>query len=193
MKILRHLFLSTALAGTALVAQDNAPTVTNPPPPPVAAPAPEPVQVDGLIHVQQLPTPAQLTRDADAEGMAITRMDQFSDRIVVTYRYASGNTRTFAYTMTLPTDPEKQIAAAPAAQPPPLERSYTVVYTEPAPVYYSPRYVRSYDPYYYGPSLSIGLGFGRGFSTYGHGGYYGRSRYSPHHGHHHRGRGDWRR
>jgi hypothetical protein len=196
MKILRNiLLLSTALAGTALIAQDYAPapTVTSTPPPPAPAAAPEPVQVDGLIHVQQLPTPAQLTRDAEAEGMAITRMDQLSDRIIVTYRYASGNTRTFAYTATLPTNPNHEIAQE---APPParsLEQSYTVIYTEPAPVYYYPRYVRSYDSYWPRSTFSFGIGFGRNYGTYGHHGHYGRPRYSPHHGHHHRGRGDWRR
>jgi hypothetical protein len=194
MKFLRHiLFLSTALAGAALVAQDNPPAAASPntPPPPPPAAAPEPVQVDGLIHVQQLPTAAQLTRDADAEGMTITRMDQLSDRIIVTYRYASGNTRTFAYTTTLPTDPDKEIARTPVPAPAPAP-SYTVVYTEPAPVYYYPRYVRSYDPYWPRSSVSIGIGFGRSFGTYGHSGLYGRPHYYHHH-HHHRGRGDWRR
>ena len=204
MKFLRPLlFVSAALAGTALVAQNNAPapTVTNTPPPPppqAATPTTTPVQVDGLIHVQEMPTSAQLTRDAEAEGMTITRMEQLSDRTIVTYRYASGNTRTFAYTQTLPTDPDKEIAAPTQTVIGSSQPSYTVVYTEPAPVYYYPRYVRSYDPYYYGPrtSLSIGLGFGRSFGTYGHSGFYGRHHYSPryyHNHHHHRGRGDWRR
>lgn len=196
--ITRALILLTATAaGTALFGQENSPPpIVTSAPPPAAAPAPEPIPVDGLIHVQQLPTTAQLARDADAEGMSITRMDQLADRIVVTYRYASGNQRTFAYTTTLPSDPDSEVAVAPSTPAPAPAPNYTVVYTEPAPVYYSPRYVRTYDPYYYGPSVSIGLGFGRGFSTYGHSGYYGRSRYygpSYNHGHRSHGRGDGRR
>jgi hypothetical protein len=181
MKTLRHLLsLSAALAGTALIAQDAPPppTVTAAPPP--AAPAPE-IPVDGLIHVQQLPTTAQLTRDAEAEGMAITRMEQKEDRIIVTYRYASGNTRTFAYTTTLPEDPDTEVGAPPPARPAPVPApNYTVIYTEPAPVYY-PRYVRPYDPYYWpSSSFSLGIGIGRNWGSYGHPGYYGRPRYYGH-------------
>lgn len=195
MKTLRTLlFACGAISGAALFAQEGAPpsTMSTPPPPaPTAAPAPEPAPVDGLIHVQKLPTTAQLTSDAEAEGMTITRMEQLTDRIVVTYRYPSGNTRTFAYTTTLPTDPDKEvIGAAPPAPAPAPAPSYTVIYTEPAPVYYYPRYVRTYDPYW--PSTTFSFGFGRSFGTYGHYGYYGRPHHYPrhhrHHGHHH-----WRR
>src|SRR4051812_8280061 len=176
----RLLVLCSVVTGTALLAQDYAPapTVTANPPPstPVAAPASTPV--DGLIHVQKLPTSAQLTADAEAEGMTVTRMDQYSDRIIVTYRYASGNTRTFAYTTTLPENPETTTNSAPATTvstaPAP---NYTVVYSEPAPVYYYPRY--SYDPYWPSTSLAIGLGFGFGRGY----GYYGPSHYYGSHGH----------
>lgn len=193
MKTLRNFLLACgAISGAALLAQESAPTSppsTPPPPPPAAASVSESVPVDGLIHVQKLPTPAQITSDAEAEGMTVTRMEQLADRIVVTYRYASGNTRTFAYTTTLPTDPDKEVAgvAPPPAAPAP---SYTVIYTEPAPVYYYPRYVRTYDPYW--PATTFSFGFGRSFGTFGHSGYYGRPypyhRHYRHHGHHH-----WRR
>jgi hypothetical protein len=191
----RLLVVFAAVAGTALVAQDNAPapTVTSAPPPPPPTSAPVQTPVDGLIYVQKLPSAAQLTADAEAEGMTVTRMEQLADRTIVTYRYASGNSRTFAYTTTLPEDPDTVIGTAPAAPhvstaPAP---SYTVVYSEPAPVYYYPRY---YDPYWPRSSVSIGLGFGRSFGNYGYGyhgspRYYGNHRhYSPSHGSHH-----WRR
>lgn len=166
------------LAGAHLFAQEGASMATPPPPPPPSAgasgesdrptaPAPEPVRVDGLIHVQQLPSTAQLTKDAEAEGMSITRMEQSADRIVVTYRYASGNERTFAYTTVLPENPDAQVDAPPA-MPAPESPRYTVIYREPAPVYYYPRYY--YDPYPFRSSFSIGLGFG----NFGH---YGRSHY----------------
>jgi len=181
----RLLALVGAVSGAALFAQDNgsAPTVssTPPPPPPASAAAPAPqTPVDGLIHVQKLPSPAQITADAEAEGMTVTRMDQESDRIIVTYRYASGNTRTFAYTTVLPTNPDNEIGASTVTSaPPPPAPNYSVIYTEPAPVYYYPRYVSPYyDSYWPRTSLSIGLGFGRGF-----GGYYGPSRYYGSHGH----------
>jgi hypothetical protein len=178
----RLLVLFSVAAGTALLAQDYAPapTVTANPPPSSSAAAPSSTPVDGLIHVQKLPTSAQLTADAEAEGMTVTRMEQYSDRIIVTYRYASGNTRTFAYTTALPENPEtttssttRVVTTVPAPAP-----NYTVIYSEPAPVYYYPRYYSSYDPYWPRTSLSIGLGFGRGF-----GGYYGPSRYYGSHGH----------
>ncbi len=188
----RLLVLVSAVAGTALFAQDNAPapTVTSAPPPPApsAASASAPAQVDGLIHVQKLPTTAQLTADAEAEGMSVTHMEQFPDRILVTYRYASGNTRTFAYTTTLPENPETATSSAPVAMPSTAPApNYTVIYSEPAPVYYGPRYVPAYDPYWPTTSVSIGLGFGRSFGGYGRG-YYGPPRYyaPPYRGH-------WRR
>lgn len=162
---------------------------TPPPPPPVPSDRPadrentRPVAsapVDGLIHVQQLPTAAQLTRDADAEGMTITRMDQSTDRIVVTYRYASGNTRTFAYTTVLPEDPDTQVGAPPAMPSPEPAPRYEVIYSEPPPpVYYTTRYYspRYYDPYPFGSSLSIGLGFGHTWGNYGTFGHHYRPRY----------------
>lgn len=195
MKIFRSIFLVCgAIAGVSLVAQDAVPMTTPPPPPPPAAPssssqvaaepARESVPVDGLIHVQQLPTTAQLTKDAEAEGMTITRMEQSADRIVVTYRYASGNERTFAYTTVLPVDPASEIAAPRVvAAPPP-----TVIYRESPRVIYEsyPRYVtRYYDPW---PTFSIGLGFGSHFGHYGRSHYHGGYR-----GYHHRHRGGWRR
>lgn len=162
---------------------------------PVPALSPSNGQVDGLIHVQQLPTTAQLTNDAEAENMTITRMEQSADRIIVTYRYASGNTRTFAYTTVLPVDPDSQTAPPRTVTAPPPERSprYTVIYTEPEPVYYYPRYTtRYYDPW---PTFSLGLGFGRSYGSYGGFGYHHRPHYyggyrGGHHygGHHHGGR-----
>lgn len=195
MKTFRLILLACGvLAGTGLFAQEGATMATPPPPPPPsaddnAAPTPAPTPVDGLIHVQELPTTAQLTKDAEAEGMAITRMEQSTDRIVVTYRYASGNTRTFAYTTVLPEDPDTVVGAPPPAPASESSPHYTVIYSEPPPVYYTPRYYspRYYDPF--GPSLSIGLGFGRTYGTYGHfghsyrpryyGGYHGGRHYSP--------------
>jgi hypothetical protein len=178
----RLLVLFSAMAAAALFAQNDAPapTVTANPPPPPPSSARESTPVDGLIHVQKLPTTAQLTADAEAEGMSVMRMQQLPDRIIVTYRYASGNTRTFAYTTTLPEDPETATNNAPAAAPVASSSpNYTVIYSEPAPVYYSPRYVPAYDPYWPTTSVSIGLGFGRtfGFGGYGGRGYYGPSRY----------------
>lgn len=191
----RILVLISAIAGSALLAQENgpAPTVTSAPPP--SAPAPAPMQIDGLIHVQKLPSSAQLMADAEAEGMSVTRMEQLPDRTIVTYRYASGNVRTFAYTTTLPEDPDTATRSVGTDTPPPAPTSnyaapapnYTVIYSEPAPVYYAPRYAPAYDPYWPTTSVSIGLGFGRTFGGYGRG-YYGPSRYySPSHHDH------WRR
>jgi hypothetical protein len=136
--------------------------------------------VDGLIHVQKLPTPAQITADAEAEGMSVTRMEQQSDRIIVSYRYASGNTRTFAYTTVLPSNPETEIGASTVTSaPPPPSPNYTVIYSEPAPVYYYPRSYY-YNPYWPTTSFSLGLGFGRSYGGYGRYGYGPRSSYRGH-------------
>lgn len=193
----RLLVVLSAVAGTALLAQEGAPPPTvksSPPPPAPTAAAPEQSQtpVDGLIYVQKLPSSAQLTADAEAEGMVVTRMEQFSDRVIVTYRYSSGNTRTFAYTTVLPESGDTTVGSAPSAPPTPAP-NYTVVYTEPAPVYYYPRYTtRYYDPYWPSTSLSIGLGFGRTWGSWGGYGHYGYSpRYYGHYGHSYRGH--WRR
>ncbi len=141
--------------------------------------------VDGLVVVEKLPTSAQLLSDAEAENLTITRMQQASDRMVVTYQYPSGRTRTFAYTTTLPMDPETEVAVIPPMPAP--APTYRVIYSEPAPVYRSyPRYAPRYYDDPFGPSLSIGLGFGRSYGGYGYGysGGHDYYRYSGHHGHH---------
>ena len=184
---LSAVLLAAAVSGTAAFAQ-NAPT----PGAPSSAPAPvvqnaAPVAINSYVYVEKLPTPTQLTTDAEAEHLTIARMDQSANRIVVVYQYPDGRTRAFAYTTVPPTANDQVVTAAPAngptytmVSPPP---SQTVVYSQPASVVYydSPRYVRYYDPAWdFWAPLAIGVGLGWGFGGHGH--YYGGF-HGGYHGH----------
>jgi hypothetical protein len=178
--------LAVTLTGSIVRAQDNG----------AAATPPAPITINGVVHVQTLPTPPSLMKDAEAEGLTILRMDQSPDRIVVAYQYPNGVTRTFAYTTRVESSaPVAAPVAAPAASPvtsaiPLSTATYsvvsqaaptTIVYSQPAPVYYTPTYVRYYDPYYY-PWAPLALGVGIGMS-WNHGYYGGHGHYYGGHGH----------
>lgn len=187
---LSALLLVSALATSAASAQDN-PAVA----PAATPPAVAPVKIEGFVYVEKLPTPTQLMADAEAEHLTITRMDQTAGRIVVVYRYPDGHARTFAFTTVEPTGPAPgpvamsqatyQVVSAPPAQ-------NTVIYTEPAPVYYygSPDYYgRHYDPAWdFWAPLSIGVGIGWGFGGHEehewHGGFEGHEGHHEHGGRH---------
>jgi hypothetical protein len=181
-----------AVSGLAAAAQD---TNTNPPPaaaPSVAAPAAA-TTINGLVYVAQLPTPTQLLKDAEAEGLTIARIDQSPDKLVVVYQYPDGHTRAFAYqpmTSAAPAAPVAPVSSATytvISTPPPApnviySQPATVIYQQPPTVYYSTRY---YDPVWdFWAPLAIGVGIG--WSTGGHGHYYhGGGYYGGHHGWHH--------
>jgi hypothetical protein len=185
---LSAVLVAAAFAGTAAIAQTS-PATAAPSPAGVSA-APQnaaPVAINGFVYVDKLPTPTQLTSEAEAEHLTITRMDQSANRIVVVYQYPDGRTRTFAYSTVAPTGNDQVVTAAPAntatatytmVAPPPAPTT-TVVYAQPAPsvVYYdSPRYVRCYDPAWdFWAPLAIGVGLGWGFGGHGgwHGGFHG--------------------
>jgi len=170
--------LAAIVSGSAAVAQENA-TVAPSPAPAVQAPqqaAPAPIKVSGYVYVAKLPTPTQLLKDAEAEGLTIGRMEQGADRLLVVYQYPNGSTRAFVYTTstaavaaTAPLTSQLSTATYSVVSAPPG----TVVYTTPAPdVYYSPSYVRYYDPAWdFWAPLAIGVGLGWGFG--GHGGWHG--------------------
>jgi hypothetical protein len=173
--LLRAALLVAALTGLTALAQE----MTTAPAPAASAPAaPAGPKVDGLVYVAQLPTPAQLIKEASAEGITVSRLEQTAERILVTYQYANGTTRTYAY-LPLAADgtvPAGTPAVVASATPP-------VVYAEPDRVYYYPRYVRYYDPGWdFWAPLAVGVGLGWGFG--GHGGYHG--------GYHGGGHGGWR-
>lgn len=168
---------ATAVAAPALFAQTagSAPSST-------ATPA----RVDGNVFVAQLPTPTQLMRDAEAEGVTVDRIEQTDVRVLATYKYANGTTRTYAYQLLsragdVPA-PSSNIASISNATPPAAviysKPQPTYYYSEPQRVYYyeSPRYVRYYDdPWdFWGPlTLGVGLGFTCGDHGHYHGGYRG--------------------
>ena len=150
-----------------------------------AAPMPAPDQV---IYIPRLPSPAELTSAAVAQGLTIEKIAQTSAQVAVVYRRADGQVSTVAYQL-LPAAGSASTAPAATATfvPAPATAMYVptpapaVVYAAPEPVYY-------YDPFYYpwpwfSPvSLDIGIGYGfhyfgggRGFRYYngGHGGFRG--------------------
>ena len=190
MKILNlsAVLLAAAVSGTAVFAQTDAVASAAPAAGVTPAPpAPAPVAVNGIVYVEKLPTPTQLTAEAEAEHLTITRMDQSASRVVAVYQYPDGRTRAFAYTTVPPTSNDQVVTAAPANTStatytmvaPPSAPSTTVVYAQPAPsvVYYdTPGYVRYYDPAWdFWAPLAIGVGLGCGFGGHGyyHGGFHG--------------------
>jgi hypothetical protein len=172
------ILLAVAVLGTTALAQDNST------PAPAAQASAAPTVINGFVYVAKLPTPTQLLKDAEAEGLTIARMDQSADRIVVVYQYPDGRTRTFAYTPAAALGSAPMIQAAPlttanatytvVSAPPPTT---TIVYVDPSPVYYSTRYYRSYDPAwdFWAPlTLGVGLGWASGghHCWHGYGGWH---------------------
>ena len=127
-------------------------------------------QASQVVYSPRLPSAAELTNVAAAQGLTIDKIIQTSSQMTVVYRSASGQTNTVAY-MLLPAAGAGSTVAVATTTPAP-----TVVYAQPtyvasAPVYY-------YDPFYYpayyaGPwygPVSIGVGWGFGFRGGFHGG-----------------------
>lgn len=138
-------------AGTAAIAQ---PTPMAPAPAAAAAPAPAPNQV---IYLPRLPSAAELTNTAAAQGLAIEQISETGAQVVVVYKYGNGQTNTVAYqllpTSTAPVATTTTTVVTPAPAP-------TVVYqTAPSVVYYE-TYRPYYYPRYYAPPVSLHLGFG---------------------------------
>jgi len=163
--------LAVALSAAGVVAQTSEPTA----PPAAASIAAPPPAPDQIIYIPRLPSPAEITSAAVAQGLTIAQIAQSASQMVVVYKRADGSVSTVAYQL-LPA------AGAPAAATaatttvmtaPPT----TVVYASPAPVYY-------YDPFYYGPwpwfgPVAVDLGFGFGFH---HGGFRGGHGFHGGHG-----------
>ena len=102
----------------------------------VAAP-----QASQYVYAPRLPSVAELSNAAGAQGLTIDKVIQTASQMTVVYRSSNGQTNTVAY-MLLPaagsTSATSTVAVATTTPPP------TVVYAAPAPapVYY-------YDPFYY--------------------------------------------
>jgi hypothetical protein len=142
-KLITTLAITTGLL-TACAFAETAPASPAPmPATPVAAAA----TPDQVIYTAQLPSVADLTRGAAAQGLAINQIAQTARDITITYQLANGQTRTIAYELLAAGNqvPASQVTVAPAS----------VVVVAPAPdVYY-------YGPYYYGswyPRVAVRIG-----------------------------------
>jgi hypothetical protein len=173
LKTFASLVSASLLAGGLAAAEAPAtstPNTANTLPPvqvavaPVTAPAPAPNQI---VYTPRLPTAAELTSAASAQGLSVERIEQSANQIVAVYKTSSGQTNTVAYQTLPPAGVATPTTPAPnytVTAPPP-----TVVYEQPAPrvVYYDD------DPFYYPriwyPPVSVRLGFGFGHF---HGGFH---------------------
>ena len=169
--------LAVALSAAGVVAQTSEPTA----PPAAASPAAPAPAPDQVIYIPRLPSPAEITSAAAAQGLTIAQIAQSASQITVIYKRADGSISTVAYQL-LPaagTPATATAATTTVVTAPPT----TVVYASPAPVYY-------YDPFYYNPwpwfgPVAVDLGFGFGFH---HGGHF-RGGPGFHHGGFHGGHG----
>lgn len=138
--------------------------------------APAPNQI---IYSPRLPTAAELTSVAAAQGVTVEQISQTANQVTVITRNSSGQTNTVAYQL-LPTPGMAAPASATIVAPAPtvVTPAPTIVYQQaPQVIYYETR--EPYWPrYYYRPPVSLHLGFG--FSHYSGGGHWGGHR-------HHRG------
>jgi hypothetical protein len=160
-----------------------APTVVLPASSP-ATPAPEVVQspnaasagagVTQIVYTPQLPTAAEITNAAAAQGLTVERLVQTSNQVIAFYRTGSGQAMNVAY-QSLPPAGSAVATPTPApavvvTSPPPTVVAApprTVVY-EPAPrvIYYD--YPSYYYPRVWYPPVSFNVGFG--YHRFHHGG-----------------------
>jgi len=156
--------------------------------PAAEVPSPAIPEADHYVYLSELPDPDELSKDATANGMTVTRIDRTADRLVISYRYADGSAGTVGYAL-LSARKNDRVAARPVTvenRPVTVVERRTVVTPEPEVIYvdrgYRSRVVYS-DPWdFWGP---VTLGVGLGWATTWHGGHY----YHHHHGHH----GRWHR
>jgi hypothetical protein len=178
------LFPVFVIAAGLITLGARAQEVTSTTPAPAADPSAVP-QASQVVYSPRLPSAAELTNVAAAQGLSIDKIVQTASQMTVVYRTANGQTNTVAYvllpatgsvpgstvaTVATPTTPAPQVvyAAAPATQ---------VVYYS-APGYYDPFYYPSYYGPWYGPAaLSVGFGFG----YHGGGGWRGGGFHGWHH------------
>ncbi len=158
-------FLAAALMTCGLRAEDTttASTTTPPPAPPTSAPAAAPVVVQNapapnqIIYSPRLPTAAELTNVAAAQGLAVQQISETSTQVTAIYKNnATGQITTIAYQL-LPngTPAATSTVVVPTAAP--------VIYQPATRVIYYDTYDRGYDPYwpsYYYPPVSLSFGFG---------------------------------
>lgn len=135
----------------------------------IAAPAPNQV-----IYSPRLPSVAELTSVASAQGLTVEQVSQTANQVTVVYRNSAGQLNTVAYQLLANAANQPATVVVPSQAP-------TVVYqSAPSVVYYES--YRPYYPRYYYPPVSVNLGFGyyRGWGGWG-GGYWGRGYHGGHH------------
>jgi len=126
--------------------------------------APTPNQV---IYSPRLPSPAELTSAAAAQGLTVEQVSQTASQVTVIYRNNAGQLNTVAYQL-LPTNGVPATVVAPTPAP-------TVVYQSPPSVVYYESYAPYWPRYYYPPvSVSLGFGYYRGWGRGGWGGHHWR-------------------
>lgn len=166
---------AAALVGAASACAADAPSAApSSGEPEIVAPA---VPPDRIIYSGQLPSVAQLTQTAQAQGLTIANISQTARDITVTYRLANNSTRTISYQLLPDAGAAVMTEPAPTVVQSAPATVQVVEYTPPPPtVIY-----RTYDPYYYDPfywprvPVSVNLGFGWGFrGGRGYGHYHGR-------------------
>jgi hypothetical protein len=161
-KIVSAFVIAAAVSAGGLLAQTATMNSSMPAPsspaPVVTSAAPAPNQV---VYAPRLPSPAELSSAAAAQGLTVVRIEQSGSQIVAVYQYSNGQTNTVAYQL-LPANGAYAPATAQSGPAP-----TTVVYADAPRVVYAdgPGYYPGYYPYYWYPPVSIGIGLGF------HGGY----------------------
>lgn len=141
--------------------------------PAVAAPAE--TRISQIVYQARLPSPAELTSAAGAQGLTVERIVQSANQVVAAYRNPSGQLFTVSY-QTLPPS-----GTAPAPAVVPANPAPAVVHVAPPPAVYetAPRVIYYDDPdYYYYPRYyypPVSIGFGFGYRSF-HGGHFGHHR-----------------
>lgn len=142
-------------------ATSSSPVVMPSTPAPAVAPATAaatPATPNQIVYTPRLPSAAELTDAAKAQGLAVERIEQSAAQIVATYRNSNGQVNVVCYQTLPPTGTPAEVVSVPASPPP------TVVYQAPPRVVYYDYYDPFYYPYsrvWYPPvSVRFGVGFG---------------------------------
>jgi hypothetical protein len=166
-----------AVSPTATGSDRSAPVVV-----PSSSAVATPTSATQIVYAPKLPTAAELTNAASAQGYTVERIVQTATQVIAFYRNASGQPVTVAYQSLPPSGTVPTPTAAPApvvvTSPPP-----TIVYeTAPRVIYYDYPVYPAYYPYYprvWYPPVSFSFGFG--YHSFHGGGY--RGHHGGFHGH----------
>jgi len=157
--------LAAAFLATGAIAQtseETAPAAAASPVAPIPAP-------DQVIYIPRLPSPAEVTSAAVAQGLKIEQIAQMAGQVTVVYRRADGQISTVAYQLlpaagTPTTGPAPTaVVQSPATATMVAAPATTVVYASTAPAYY---YDPFYDPWPWFGGVVFDVGFGHGFRRF---------------------------